>query len=163
MEANMSTRRTALTSIAAAAVALPAAAQHHTGAPTDVAESYVPKVLEADQMKTVAALVDLIIPRTDTPGASDARVHEYIDRALSRSLVRKERFIAGLPQFDGLAKDEQIALLSRIADSPFFKLLKDLTIDGYYSSKEGLTQELGWDANTYVTEFKGCTHPEHQS
>ena len=159
----MSTRRTALKSIAAA-VALPAAAQHqHGDAPIDLAGSYVPKVLDSGQMKTVAALVDLIIPRTDTPGASDARVHEFIDRALSHSAARRERFLAGLGQFEGLTEEELIALMNRISDTPFFKLLKDLTIDEYYTSKEGLGQELGWNANTYVAEFKGCTHPEHQS
>jgi hypothetical protein len=41
-------------------------------------------------------------------------------------------------------------------------LIKDLTIDGYYSSLEGLVGELGWKGNTYLPEFKGCTHPEHQ-
>jgi hypothetical protein len=41
-------------------------------------------------------------------------------------------------------------------------MMKDMTIDRYYSSREGLSQELGWHGNTYLTEFKGCTHPEHQ-
>ena len=44
----------------------------------------------------------------------------------------------------------------------FFRLLKDLTIDGYYSSRAGLVEELGWHGNTFLSEFKGCTHPEHQ-
>jgi Gluconate 2-dehydrogenase subunit 3 len=45
----------------------------------------------------------------------------------------------------------------------FFRLIKDLTIDGYYSSRSGLVEELGWHGNTFLSEFKGCTHPEHQS
>ena len=44
----------------------------------------------------------------------------------------------------------------------WFRLLKDTTIDQYYGTREGLQKELGWDANTYLPEFKGCTHPEHQ-
>jgi hypothetical protein len=36
-------------------------------------------------------------------------------------------------------------------------------VDGYYSSKERQADELGWHGNTFLTEFKGCTHPEHQS
>ena len=133
----------ALKSIAAAAVALPGVAQHS-------AEGYVPKALNAEQMKLTAELADLIIPRTDTPGASDARVHEYIDRALARNPEMKKVFL------EGLARTE------RGPDTPFFRLLKNLTVDGYYTSKEGLTQELGWNGKTYAAEFKGCTHPEHQ-
>jgi len=115
--------------------------------------AYTTRVFSADEMKQVARLVDLIIPRTDTPGASDAHVPEFIDRKLSMDEGLKERFLAGLRGFDGVLKDQD----------PFSKLLKDLTVDGYYTSKEGLTQELGWHGNTFLTEFKGCTHPEHQS
>ncbi len=147
----MSTRRDLLRSIAAAATALPAAAQHEH---PEVAEgAYAFKVFSPEERKRVATLVDLIIPRTDTPGASDAHVPEFIDRKLSLDPVLKERFLTGLRGFAGVLKDQDA----------FSKLLKDLTIDGYYTSKEGLTRELGWHGNTFVAEFKGCTHPEHQS
>ena len=39
----------------------------------------------------------------------------------------------------------------------------DSTIDHYYATREGLQQELGWNANTYLTEFQGCTHEEHKA
>ena len=145
----VSTRRELLLTIAAA---LPAAAQHEHP-DTSVAAAYTTKVLSSEEMKRVAALVDLIIPRTDTPGASDARVPEFIDRKLSLDAELKERFLEGLRAFDGVLTDSD----------PFSRLLKGLTVDGYYTSKEGLTQELGWHGNTFLTEFKGCTHPEHQS
>jgi Gluconate 2-dehydrogenase subunit 3 len=135
-----------------AATALPVAAQHEhpdTAAPV----AYTTRVFSAEEMKQVAKLVDLIIPRTDTPGASDAHVPEFIDRKLSLDDVLREKFLAGLRSFDGVLKEHD----------PFSKLLKDLTIDGYYTSKEGLTQELGWHGNTFLTDFEGCTHPEHQS
>jgi hypothetical protein len=148
----VSTRRDLLKSIAAAATALPAAAQHEHP-DTSVTVAYTRRVLSPEEMKKVATLVDLIIPRTDTPGASDARVPEFIDRKLSMDEALKERFLAGLRSFDGVLKD---------AD-PFSTLLKDLTVDGYYTSKEGLTQELGWHGNTFLAEFEGCTHSEHQS
>ena len=144
----MSTRRDFL--IIAAAV--PAAAQHEHP-DTSVAVAYTTRVFSPDEMKRVAMLVDLIIPRTDTPGATDAHVPEFIDRKLSLDAALKERFLAGLRSFDGDLKDSD----------PFSKLLKGLTVDGYYTSKEGLTQELGWHGNTFLAEFEGCTHPEHQS
>jgi hypothetical protein len=145
----VTTRRDLLLTVAAA---VPVAAQHEHP-DTAAAVAYTTKVLSADEMKRVAALVDLIIPRTDTPGASDAHVPEFIDRKLSLDAKLRDRFLAGLRGFDGELKD----------GDPFSKLLKDLTVDGYYTSKEGLTQELGWHGNTFVADFKGCTHPEHQS
>src|SRR5262249_46861389 len=45
----------------------------------------------------------------------------------------------------------------------FCALVKDLTIDAYYSTREGLVTELGWHGNTALAEFPGCTHPEHQA
>jgi len=115
--------------------------------------AYTTRVLSAEEMQKLARLVDLIIPRTDTPGATDAHVPEFIDRKLSGDAALRERFLDGLRKFDGPLSD----------DDPFCRLLKGLTVDGYYTSKEGLTQELGWHGNTFLTEFKGCTHPEHQS
>jgi hypothetical protein len=131
--------------------ALPLAAQHEH--PETTAAPYKLKVFSPDQQARVADLVDKIIPRTDTPGASDAMVPEFIDRKLSLDPALSERFLAGLHSFDGVLKD----------GDAFSKLIKDMTIDGYYTSKEGLTQELGWHGNTFVADFKGCTHPEHQS
>ncbi len=112
-------------------------------------------------------MTELIIPRTRTPGAIDAGVPEFIDRACSRSSELGARLREGLGQlaskgFAGMDESKRAALLKGIADSPFFKAVKDLTIDGYYTSRAGLTQELGWNANTFLSEFKGCTHPEHQ-
>jgi hypothetical protein len=145
----VSTRRELLLTIAAA---VPAVAQHEHP-DTAAAVPYTTRVFSAEELKRVAALVDLIIPRTDTPGATDAHVPEFIDRKLSLDAALKERFLEGLRSFDGVLKDSD----------PFSKLLKGLTVDGYYTSKEGLTQELGWHGNTFLAEFEGCTHPEHKS
>jgi hypothetical protein len=142
----VSTRRELLLSMAA----VPLAAQHeHT---ETTAGAYTLKVFSREERDRVATLVDLIIPRTDTPGATDAHVPEFIDRKLSLDGALKERFLAGLRSFDGVLSEE----------NAFCKLLKGLTVDGYYTSKEGLTQELGWHGNTFLTEFEGCTHADHQ-
>jgi gluconate 2-dehydrogenase gamma chain len=173
----MSTRRHLLKT-AAAAVALPAARgqhQHAASSLVQLAKPYVPKVLKPAQMEWVAKLVDLIIPRSDTPGASDAGVPAYIDRTLNRNARTKARFLEGMTQlnsaaqrkygstFSTLSSQHQTEMLTSISGGRFFKLVKDLTVEGYYTSKPGLTIELGWNANTYLSEFKGCTHPEHQA
>jgi gluconate 2-dehydrogenase gamma chain len=42
----------------------------------------------------------------------------------------------------------------------FFRLIKNLTADGYYTSRVGLLQELGYTGNTALATFPGCDVPE---
>lgn len=176
----MKTRREVIR--AAAAMAIPAAAQQHQHgeALVQLAGAYKPAILNPRQMAWVGKLVDAIIPRTDTPGASDAGVPAHIDRKLKDNEAQRKRFLAGMNELDVSARKkfragfgelttaQQVELLTPISKEKstpsgrFFKLAKDMTIDGYYTSKDGLSKELGWNANTFLAEFKGCTHPEHQ-
>jgi gluconate 2-dehydrogenase gamma chain len=153
------TRREVLVTIAAVAAASPAVAQ---------------TFLTAAEIAALTALTDAIIPRTDTPGAADAGVPAVIDRRLAANPQLAERFRAGLTALDGEAQSrfqrafaaltpaQQVELLTPRQQDPFFRMIKDMTVEGYYSSQAGLSQELGWHGNTFLTEFKGCTHPEHQ-
>lgn len=45
--------------------------------------------------------------------------------------------------------------------SRFFRLIKNLTADGYYTSRAGLLEELGYTGNTYRPGFPQCTVREH--
>lgn len=133
-----------------------------------------PAFLDQPELEFLRALVDAIIPRTDTPGASDAGVPAMIDRRLAANPQLAERFRAGMKAFEAgarsrfeaafaaLSPQQQMELLTPLTEDPFFRMVKDMTVDGYYTSKEGLVDELGWHGNTFLTEFKGCTHPEHQ-
>jgi len=145
------TRRDVLVTIAAFA------------APTAEAQA---SFLTAAELASLTLLVDTIIPRTDTPGAADAGVPAYIDRCLAANAELAERFRAGLKALGAgwaaLSAAQRTELLQSRQDDPFFRLVKGMTVDGYYTSREGLAGELGWHGNTYLTEFKGCTHPEHQ-
>jgi hypothetical protein len=42
----------------------------------------------------------------------------------------------------------------------FFRLIKNLTADGYYTSRAGLLEELGYSGNTALARFPSCTVPE---
>jgi len=137
--------------------------------------SYSPKVFTGAELKTVGALAETIIPRTKTPGALDAKVHEIIDETLASRKPQQPLWRKGLVEVGALSKklykkeyadlsdSDQAAVMTELAaKSAFFKTLKDATVDAYYSTKEGLMTELGWDAAKPMPEFKGCTHPEHQ-
>jgi len=161
---NPTTRREALIAMATAPLLN---AQHQHGEEAPAAAPYKPQTLTPAEMQFAAVLSDLIIPRTDTPGASDAGVPEFMDRRLTASPDLAAAFRRGMslvgPDFAQLPHERQVAILTEISNTPFFRLAKDLTIDGYYSSRAGLVEELGWHGNTFLSEFKGCTHPEHQS
>jgi len=49
------------------------------------------------------------------------------------------------------------------ADLPvrLFRLVKNLTADGYYTSRAGLLEELGYAGNTMLARFPGCDVREH--
>src|SRR2546430_3766369 len=79
--------------------------------PTDVfaffqgahpASGYSLRTLNPHQNDTVVAMIDQIIPETDTPGAKGARVNEFIDVILTEWANDEERknFLGGLAGVD---------------------------------------------------------------
>jgi hypothetical protein len=110
------------------------------------------------EMRTLRALVDVILPATDSPAASAADTHFFIDLAVPAcaSPAAQKTFRAGLatfPGYDQLAPAEQIAKLKARAaadiplsyDESFFRILKDYTLVGYFLSETGATQALAYE------------------
>jgi glucoside 3-dehydrogenase (cytochrome c) hitch-hiker subunit len=151
---------------------------------TQSATRWVPTILNAHQHDTVATLVELIIPQTDTPGANAALVDRFVDSLLAEAQrTDRERFISGLAWLDRRSKAlfardfvtaspaQQAELLTKLsADGSgedrtgveFFTAIKSMTITGYYTSEVGLRDELGDDGRMFLAAYEGCTHPEHQ-
>jgi len=71
-----------------------------------LAEAPSLRILSPHQNATVKALADMIIPRTDTPAASDAGVIEFIDLILTESYDTLERahFLEGLATVDSQSR-----------------------------------------------------------
>src|SRR5215510_6243740 len=86
------TRRDALVTIAACATASSASAQT--------------AFLSQPELDWLAAFVDVIIPRTDTPGASDAGVPAFIDRRLAANPRLAELFRSGRKVLDEEARKQ---------------------------------------------------------
>ena len=110
------------------------------------------------EMRTLRALVDTILPATDSPAASAADTHYFIDLAIPACATpaAQKTFRSGLAAFGGfdqLSADKQVAKLkSRAAadvplsyDESFFRILKDYTMTGYFLSEIGATQALAYE------------------
>lgn len=153
---------------------------HHTAAPHDAARFFN----EAD-FRVVSRMADLIIPETNTPSASGAGVPAYIDMVIGRGDAGQQQLVAdGLRWLDAeaargaagkrfieLPEDAQYKILEPLCEAAdsgpslarnvqFFVLIKKLTADGYYTSKIGLIDELGYTGNKVLSSFEGCVH-EH--
>ncbi|HEV2425214.1 MAG TPA: gluconate 2-dehydrogenase subunit 3 family protein [Terriglobia bacterium] len=151
---------------------------------------YKPQFFKPDEFRTVEVLTELIIPSDATPGAKEAKVAQFIDFVVfSAAEFRpgmQQEWIDGLRRLDSLSRDkcarpfadatpqDQEALLTEIslpertpgAEHPafgFYKLMKGMTVDGFYSSRVGLIDVLGYKGLQVLSEFPGCTHPEHQT
>lgn len=132
--------------------------------------------LSALQRKILAEVAEVIIPRTDTPGAIDAGVPAFIEMMLKDcyKLPEHQSFIEGLDALhskDFLNKNmaDKISILTAVEQEnktlmqaynvqqtkmgdnedkelmtsqkkglPFWRLMKELTLLGYFTSKVGL-------------------------
>lgn len=148
-------------------------------------KNWKPSFLTAGQTELLDTLAELIIPETDTPGARSARVHEHIDLVLSYETDEvQQEFLKGLAEVDRLSAvryekafvrlsaEDQEALLSRLANPEpddrkegaghrFFRDLRRRTVFAYYTSREGIHQELAYQGKQVLAEWEGCPHPGH--
>jgi gluconate 2-dehydrogenase gamma chain len=160
------------------AQATPEHPHQHSPAPHNSARF----LAEAD-FRTISRIADLIIPETNTPAASGAGVPSYVDMVIARDAEQQQLVADGLrwldteagrqagKKFMGLSEDVQIGILKPLCEAAdagnslarnvqFFALIKKLTADGYYTSKTGLIDELGYQGNMVLSSFPGCVH-EH--
>ncbi len=141
-----------------------------------------PEFLGEDQASIVTQVAEIIIPRTDTPGAKDVGVPAFIDQMLKEvySKEDQEYFLSGLKGFNDGAKaefgdvfseleeDDQEAYLRKVhaeaveaenntepaPKRPFILMMKELTMLGFFTSEAGATQVLQYEA--VPGAYKGC-------
>ncbi|HEY6926118.1 MAG TPA: gluconate 2-dehydrogenase subunit 3 family protein [Steroidobacteraceae bacterium] len=147
------------TSLAIADWEVFAAALQH--APPGPAGNDAPSVLDSVELADLDALTAQIIPTDSTPGAREAGVAHFIDRALASYLAPVATgFVAGLKDlrkavhgrypgagsFAALSPSQQLEYLASIEASPFFATLRYLTVLGMFSdpSYGGNRDGIGW-------------------
>lgn len=138
-------------------------------------------LLTPERSRVMEALAEVIIPETDTPGASQAGVTEFVAALVDGWLDDddRDRFLAGLDTVDPACRErfgspfaecapgEQATFvrglddeLTALREDPaadetahFFHNVKRFTITGYFTSDAGL-DALGY--RTTFRTFEGC-------
>ncbi len=144
------------------------------------AARYTPRTFSAEQNELVTTIAELIIPTTDTPGAKEAGVGQFIDLILTEWYPAADRdgFLAGLADLETQFQQrygknflqgtspEQTEFLThldleaigarkaRVKDTPFFGMMKEMTLAGYYTSEIGANDELQFRPAT--DRYEGC-------
>ncbi len=138
-------------------------------------------LLTTGELDVLGSLADAIIPQTDTPGARESGVPQYIEMILAEFTPADdvETFRSQLAwvsswisqqnarSLESVAEEKRNALLVALDEQAFgagtsnelppgapalFAILKPLTVAGYYTSEIGATQELH---QTPFGTFKG--------
>jgi hypothetical protein len=139
---------------------------------------YERKFFNEDEFKLLSVLVDEIIPPTDTPGASAAGVPAYIDYVATRNAALGEICRDGLAmlsarKFGRMKPAARVKMLRALCESAevakkqgpdekFWIAVKNLTADGYYTSKSGMGEELGFKGGSVLAAYPNCdVVPEH--
>lgn len=177
MDRREALRRTAL--LMGGVVSAPAIMGVLQGCKAKPGLAWKPEFLNEDQASVVSQVAEIIIPRTDTPGAKDAGVPSFIDQILKEcySPEDQKRFTEGLQAFNEQAKkdhgdnfadlddEDQAAFVKKIHDEavnadsdpdsrPFILTMKELTMLGFFTSQPGATQVLQYVA--VPGAYHGC-------
>ena len=111
-------------------------------------------VITPEHGEMIAEIAEMILPKTSTPGAKEAKVPEFIQFMLKECYKEDQQkaFFVGLDKLnDGAngnfmkATAEQKLALLKVEDSDkekseFWKTMKDLTVLGYFTSEPGATK-----------------------
>ncbi|MDB6155950.1 MAG: gluconate 2-dehydrogenase subunit 3 family protein [Chthoniobacteraceae bacterium] len=140
------------------------------------------RILTAEEMKTVTALCDVIIPADErSPSASAVGVPDFVNEWVSapypQQVGDREAIRAGLAwiekesaarfnkSFSELAEAEKQQICDDICSAArakpehkkgaeFFSRMRNLVAGGFYTTPEGW-KDLGYIGNTPMAEFKG--------
>lgn len=133
--------------------------------------------LSPAEAELVREITEAIIPRTETPGATDARVTEFVDLLLTEWYApdERDRFLAGLAAIEaearaqggtgflGLPPERRRSLLLKLDAAPdrpdgsaaqAVARLKQLTVYGFFTSEAAA--DAGLTGPIIPGRFDGC-------
>lgn len=132
------------------------------------------KLLAADQSKILNALVESIIPKTNTPGAGELGVGDFVQKMVKDCYDKKtqESLVNGIDAlnakssktfgktFTDISKEQKLQLLQDLDKNgdtdqkSFLGLVKNLTIQGYMNSEYVMTNITHYEM--IPARYHGC-------
>ena len=136
-----------------------------SGCKIDNTRKWIPKTIPKSNLNYIIEWIDIIIPETDTPSASKALVHRFIDEMIEGFLSKIEIHIidSGIDylkskSFLKKSDKEKIEFVSKMARdnefNAFFSLMKNMTVLGYFNSEVGATKAANYDK--IPGKYEGC-------
>ena len=180
-------RREALQQVAwlmGGAISAPAVVGFLNGCTAKQEENWKPVFLTPERATLVAEVTEIMIPRTDTPGAKDIGIAALIDQMLKDVYPKtdQDRFVAGLDAFDAQARtefgspflklgnDKQKDMIRTVTETamaaerayvgpapmprPFILMTRELTLLGFFTSQAGANKVLQY--NPVPGPYQGC-------
>ena len=155
---------------------------------TETSSTGITFPFSAERKNLVSEVAEVIIPKTDTPGAKDAKVGDFVEKMLKDCYAAKDQdsFNKGIEELEKkdflkVSPEERTKLLKELEASakkemseageekkkyteagkeytdagvPFFRLMKELTLLGYFTSEQGATMALDYVA--VPGRYDGC-------
>ena len=154
-------------------MALPGLSVFLKSCAVDNLSDYRPAFLSMEQFHTVWQMAELILPKTDSPGASDARVAPYIDLLFNSYFEEDEktRLESGLikfmdncqqqygTSFISMNEEKQLEFMQKTEVEPesnvFFKSFKGITLWAFFTSEVGMKS---MNYNPVPGKYDGCIY-----
>ena len=155
----------------------------HSSAPPepDRWSAYRPQFFSPADFRSLDAFTAILIPTDATPGAREAHVAPFIDFVVNvaseyapevQTEWRHAMAWLASQNFADASPGEQLALVRDMAAPerdpskphdgfPIYRLIKEMTVRAFYTSRAGLVDTLEYKGNAYLTAFPACSHPGH--
>ena len=153
--------------------------------PSTAGEAYKPQFFTPEEYALVARLAELIIPTDETPGAREAGVSEFIDFMAANDPPLQPQFRRGLTWMNAHAlklygarfldtrAEQATEMLSNLAykdryrlgeedGQAFFRLMREYTLMGFYTSRVGMQVLDVPSLKQYYTASPACPHADNR-
>lgn len=113
-----------------------------------------------DEFHVIEGITDALLPATSTPGALDAKVPFFLDLVVKNCVTKEDQqtIKKGLQQlneqqkFSSLSPTEKSGTVKKLDEAAFkddpgkawFRIVKKLSLIGYFTSQEGMTKALNY-------------------
>jgi len=112
--------------------------------------------ISLSQEQLLADIAEIIIPKTDTPGAKDLKLHLFVLKMVDDCSTAEDqgKFKKGLDYFEGLTADELKHRVAEVnsgkpgvpeASVDFYRIMKGRVIGGYLNSKYVMSNLVVWE------------------